>query len=180
MLIYSRTLLTVILLATLCLPALAGCGGAGTSSSTSSGEASGETVKSFIKKGQPNVLPKFGHEAPAKEREQANVVVTESLEARAAADFATQCKTLDKTGLAGIPGVKGESECPAALKKYAEPLSKTKKARTNTLDGPIDVLMVKGNLGYALYHGNDGKDYAVPLEKEDGKWKISSLVSNEI
>ena len=66
------------------------------------------------------------------------------------------------------------------MKKLASPLSRTKEARKDTLTGSITALRVKGGQGYALYHGNDGTDYAVPLEKEGGTWKVSSIETKEL
>jgi hypothetical protein len=107
-------------------------------------------------------------------------VVVKSLKARQAADFKTQCETLSKKGIEEIPNAKGEQDCPAALKKLAEPLSSTKEAREDTLAGSIATFRVKGGRGCALYHGSDGNDHAVPLEKEDGAWKLSSIVTTEL
>jgi hypothetical protein len=157
---------------------ITGCGG-GSSSSSSTTTSEGASA-AFIKKGHLNVIPKFGKEAPVKEREEANVVVSKSLKAREAADFSTQCETLGRKGLEEVPGAKSAQACAAALKKYAEPLAETKEARKDTLKGSIAVLRVKGDRGYALYHGADGKDYSVPLEKENGSWKVSSLLTSEL
>jgi hypothetical protein len=122
--------------------------------------------------------------ASEEEREAANEVVVESLEARQAADFATQCETLDLKLVAELTGSKKggdpQGECAKVLKKIAEPLSRTKKFRTDTLSDEIAVLRVKGDEGYALYHGNNGKNYAVQLLKEDGSWKLTSLANTEI
>ena len=165
------------LAALICLVLLiTGCGGGGSSSSTTNEEAS----LAFIKKGHVNVLPKFGEEASEEEREAVNAIVVENLEARASGDFATQCETLGKKGLAEIPEAKSQKACAKALKKFAEPLSETKKAREDTLKGSIAALRVKGDKGWALYHGDNGKDYAVPLEKEGRTWKVGSVLTTEL
>jgi len=158
---------------------VAGCGGGGSGSSPSP-SAEGEPSAQFLKQKSKNTIAKFGEEASAEEREEAGAVLTENLKARQAADFGTQCATLSKQGIAEIPGAKGQQNCPQALKKFAEPLSATKEVRKNTLSGPITAMRVKGSKGYALYHGNDGKDYAMPMEEEGGNWKVSSLTTVEI
>jgi hypothetical protein len=163
-------------LAFVCLSlVIAGCGG-GSSSTSSSTEAS----KQFLLAGHSNKLPKFGEEASADELEEADAIVAAMLKARAAADFAAQCTTLSKQEIAAIPGVKNPRECVKALEELAAPLAKTKKVRSNTLKGSIGALRVKGDKAWALYHGTDGNDYAVPLEKEDGVWKVTSLVTTEL
>lgn len=161
---------------------IAGCGGGSSSSTASSSEAASGTEPSaqFLKKKGKNTIPKFGEESSTQEREAANAVVVESLEAREAADFKTQCETLNMAAIKEVPGAKTRAGCSAALKKLAEPLAKTKEIRKDTLSGSIAALRVKGEKGYALYHGNDGKNYAVPLEKEGGAWKVGSLVTTEI
>lgn len=165
----------------------AGCGGgsssssSSTSGSTSSSESGSgsEPSAQFLKKGN-NTIPKFGEESSLEEREAANAVVVESLQARQAADFQTQCETLDLKAIKEIPDAKGHEDCAAKLKKLAEPLSSTKETRTDALSGSIAAFRVKGNRGFALFHGNDGKNYAVPLEKEGGGWKISMLRTPEL
>jgi hypothetical protein len=152
--------------------AVSGCGSDSSSSSTSASEPSAE----FLKPKGKNKIAKFGEEASEEEREAVNQVVVENLEAREAADFSTQCDTLNMRAIKEIPNAKDHRGCPAALKKLAEPLSGSKEIRKDTMSGEIAALRVKGDRGYALYHGNDGKDYAVPLEKEDGEWKVSAIV----
>jgi hypothetical protein len=167
-----------------------GCG-SGSNSSTSSGTtgaavAAGngpELSAEFLNKTDRSIV-KFGKEASAAEREAASAVLTESLEAREAGDFATQCATLTSTAIAEIPGAREsgslKDNCPAALKELATPLSQSAKARKNTLSGPITALRVEGNVAHALYHGNDGKDYAIGLEKENGVWKVGSIETIEL
>jgi hypothetical protein len=166
----------------LCL-VVAACGG-GSSSSTDPAPAPGgqaEPSTQFLKPhGINNKAVRFGHEASAKEREEAGAVVAQSLKARAAAKFVAQCKTLNAKAIEEIPGAKGPRDCAKALEKFAKPLSSSKLVRKDTLSGPITALRVKGNRGVALYHGNDGKDYALTMAKEGGVWKISSVLTTEL
>jgi hypothetical protein len=104
--------------------------------------------------------------------------LTDSLEARAAANFTAQCATLDMEAIKIIPAAEEKrSMCSKALHAFAEPLSSSKEIRKNTLSGPIAAFRVKGDSGYAMYHGNDGKNYAMPMEKEGGTWRVSSLTT---
>jgi hypothetical protein len=122
----------------------------------------------------------FGDVASATERDAANAVIVMSLRARQAGDFQTQCATLSASAIEAVPDAKNRKRCPLALKRFAEPLSATKSTRKDTLRGSISVLRVKGDRGYALYHGTDGKDYAVPLEREADGWKVSSVLTLEL
>lgn len=178
-----------LVLLVLALVALSGCGSSG-DSSTSKGESTqaatgGTGAKSFPQDKESKQYVAFGEEAPSAEREAVSAILTENLEAREEADFAGQCSSLGKAGLETVLGPvkevkKAHAECPKSLKGLAEPLSSSKAVRTNTLSGPIAAFRVKGNKGYALYHGNDGNDYAMPMEKEGGKWLVGSIVTTEI
>jgi hypothetical protein len=178
----------------LALVAVAGCGSSGSSSSSSGSSTGGEEgqavvtgTKSFPKTKESKQYVAFGKEAAAPEREAASAVLTENLEAREGADFAGQCSSLGKAGLESVLGPVKSSEvksarakCGGSLKSLAEPLSGTKEIRKNTLSGPISALRVKGTKAYALYHGNDGNDYAMPMEKEGGEWLVGSIVTTEL
>jgi hypothetical protein len=167
---------------------LVGCGGGGSSTSVGATNASDEVAepsKEFNDpegpKG-PEPIATFGKESGAAEREEASAVLARNLTAREKADFGTQCETLGKRGLEAILG-SGKTErvkCVKELKKLAEPLSGSKEIRKDTLTGEIAALRVKGTQAYALYHGNDGKDYAMPMETEGGGWKVGAIITTEL
>jgi len=160
---------------------VAGCGGG-------SGSGSGESTTSrssapFPSSKSDAKFVKFGSEASAAEREAANSVLETNLKARAAADFKTQCATLNgrtQSEIASSTTKDPASACPAELKNLAAPLPATKKIRANTLGEPIAELRIKGDKAWALYHGNNGKDYAIPMEKEGGAWKVGALLATEL
>jgi len=168
---------------------LIGCGGGGSSTSAGATNASDEVAEPSREfhdpegpKG-PEPVATFGKESGDAEREAASAVLTKNLTARAKADFATQCETLGKRGLETFLG-KGKgnerSKCQKELKKLAEPLSGSKEIRADTLTGEIAALRVKGSQGWALYHGNDGKDLAMPMEQEGGSWKVGAILTTEL
>jgi hypothetical protein len=144
----------------------------------SSGEP--EASASFLKPGGNNRIPKFGEEADEDEREAASAVLEESLQARAAGDWVKQCETLTTGRVNNVKeGGEGES-CASVLKSQALPLSGSEAVRANTMRGPIDALRMEGDRGFALYHGKNGKDYAMPMKKEDDEWKVSSVTESEL
>jgi hypothetical protein len=168
--------------------------GCGSSSSDASGAESakadeielaspseGEPSKAFLKKSSEGKIPKFGDEASAKEREAATTVLEENLEAREAGEWAKQCATLTPGAIkevkegASAQGVK-QGSCASELKGRAEPLQQSKSIRENSMNGPIDALRAKGSRAYALYHGVGGIDYAMPMEKVDGEWKVDAIL----
>lgn len=174
------------LLLVLALVLTAGCGsGGGTDSSGSSTASSASGATSFAKDAKSKEIVGFGEEAGASDREAASAVLSENLKARQAADFADQCRSLGKAGLEtvlnAIKEVKAaRAKCPSELKSLAEPLQGSKSVRADTLTGPIAALRIKGNKAYALYHGSDGNDYAMPMEKEGGKWLVGSIVTTQL
>jgi hypothetical protein len=179
MLMRARSSWMATVVASICLfSVVSGCGGGSSSTQGSAETAGAEPSTQFLKPhSKYKNLVKFGHEASAEVREEAGAVVAESLEARAAADFNAQCATLSMKVIAKLPDAKTRRDCAAALKEVAEPLPSTKEYREDTLSGSITAMRVKGDLGYVLYHGSDGKDYIVPMEKEAGTWKVGSLTN---
>jgi hypothetical protein len=176
---------------------IAGCGGgSGGSSGSSSGGASGgesTTAEATSKGGAfkgPAEITKFGKPALTSELETASKVLSENLEARENADFAGQCASLtskmqSEVVEGGSPSGSGTpakwaKECAPKLEEDATPLKATEQIRTDTLDAPIDELRVKGSEAWALYHGNDGKDWAIPLNQKEGTWKVASVVTTEL
>jgi hypothetical protein len=169
---------------------LGGCGGssppdsaasaAESTKASSTDDNASEPSAQFGKTGNPNPIVEFGHEASASERDDVSPVVEKSLKARAAGDFATQCQTLSLKAIKKVPGAKRRKDCPKALKEFASPLSETAKIRKDPLTGPIDAMRVKGDSGWALFHGNDGNDYGLPLEREGSGWKVGSVLTTEI
>jgi hypothetical protein len=177
----SATIAAVLVVAAI----LVGCGGSSGGSASSSApteEASKQFFDPEALKGGKEAVATFGKEASGSERAEASAVLEENLTARQAGDIAGQCATLGKRGMESVSqeSAKSPSKCVAELKKIAEPLSSTETARKDTLDGEIDAFRVGGNKAYALYHGNDGKDYAMPMEREDGSWKVGGILTIEL
>ena len=167
-----------------------GCGGGSSSSSSTPGSStedpSSEASAAFLQPKSPNnkyVI--FGSEASAAQRKVASNVLGESLKAREKPDFAAQCATLNAATIKEVVEPKKKTAktiaapetCPDALKKLAEPFPDTEIARIDTLAGPISALRIKGAKAYALFHGTDKKDYAMPMEQEDGQWKVGALLA---
>lgn len=173
----------LVVVAVLLAALLVGCGGGGSSGSDSSAGEAGRQFKDPEGPKGKEAVATFGKESGETERSAASAILTENLVARQEADFGKQCATLGKRGLESVLGpwksadAKEVSKCAKALKGFAEPLSSSKAIRKNTLSGEISALRVKGRRGYALYHGNDGNDYAMPMEKEGGSWKVGSITT---
>jgi hypothetical protein len=159
----------------------AGCGG---SSSSSAGSTTAESSSAFLQKGSTtNKIVEFGSEAPVAVRTKASDALTENLEAREEAHFAAQCATLAKEQVEQVSHAKGSKAakiCPKELRKIAEPLSTSKPIRANQLTGPIAALRVQGDKAYALFHGKDKDDYAMPMLREGAEWKVAAIVLTKL
>jgi hypothetical protein len=158
-----------------------GCGGgsspAGDSSATA---AEAERSATFLVPGGNNTIPRFGREADAGEREAASTILEESLKAREAGDWAKQCTTLGPHELRTIEETSllaDKTDCAGNLEENGLPIAETEGLRADTMTGPIDALRVKGDRGYALYHGAKGKDYAIRMEKVGGRWKVGAILT---
>ena len=174
----GRAFATIAILATVLLTA--GCG----SGSTNSTQKSTELSAQFLRPQSPNnKYVTFGAEAPVTEREAASKVLAENLEAREAANFAAQCATLDLAEVEEVAEERGNQAkkiCTKALRITAEPLKGSEKVRADPLVGRITALRVNGLKAYALFHGIDKIDYAVPMTKEGGDWKVGAILMTEL
>lgn len=87
----------------------------------------------------------------------------------------TQCETLSKAVLEGVEKSRYHVNCTGTLKieDLLIPPSKT----ADPMQGPIVALRVQGPVGYALFHGKGGQDYAMRMEKENGKWKVGDVLT---
>jgi hypothetical protein len=162
------------------LAAVAGCG-SGKSPSEDNGDPlagypKGPT-REFIVPGGDNSVPLAGHEGTRAEREQASAVVARWMQARAAKDFVEECRLFSRGYLRSLVVEDAEQvsegkvkTCPQALAYFGSSASGDFR---NTLSGPIDSLRVTGSRAYAQYHGTDGIDYQLPLEKQGGRWLVA-------
>lgn len=195
----SKLLLALVLVALLA-SALAACGGDGSDDSTAgsaatataetpgstlpgSGGSSGEASTAFRTPGGDNSIQNFGDEADATEVEEATAALAGYMQARAEGDWAGSCDYLAEVAVKPLeqlteqsPQLKGK-DCGAILAALSA--GTPASARANTMSDGIASLRVEGERGFALYHGTEGVDYFVPMVKEDGEWKVSTLAPTE-
>lgn len=168
--------------------AIAGCGGTEESSTTTASKerlypwVKGPT-REFLVRGGDNAVQLYGREATKEEREQAERVIRAWMRARAEKNWAKDCsyysREYSKSLTADAHGVTDGKvkSCPEALAYFKEQASGD---YANTLgDKPIVSLRVgifKGqkHQGFAQYHGNDGEDWIIGVQKDEGLWKVSS------
>ncbi|MGB7686441.1 MAG: hypothetical protein WBL45_11750 [Solirubrobacterales bacterium] len=184
---------------------VAGCGGGGSSSvEDSSPPATTTTTSASARSGSDGVtrsessdpgpsveflgtgvngrLAAQGKEADPIEREAVSDVIEASQESREVGNFMAQCFHLDEHATKEVEkrasGLGVAKDCLKILEEQAKRLPAA--ARASTLTGPINALRVKGDRGYAFYHGTRGKDYVIPVRKEKGEWKLEALWEQEI
>jgi hypothetical protein len=159
-----------------------GCGGSAGSSSTTA--AAGRPypwvtgpARGFLGPDGENPTAVFGHEASDTERAQAARVIAAWMRARAAKAWARDCSYFSRKYVQALvvedamKVSKGKVEsCAQALAYFGPQASGDYQ---NTLSGPIDSLRVQKGQGYALYHGHDGHDWMIPMDREDGKWWVA-------
>jgi hypothetical protein len=168
-----------------CAAIAAGCGD---NEATSEGEAGAKQERlypwlkgpsrDFLIRDGDNVVQTFGREATKAERDQANAVIQAWMKARATQDWVKDCSYFSREYIHimvetdAVSVSKGKvKNCPQALAFFGHQASGDYK---NTLTGPIDSLRVGEGHGYAQYHGNDGHDWVIPVERESGKWWVSN------
>lgn len=179
-----------ILAAGLCLGAmLGGCGSGTTGDTTANGSRPYPWLKGpsreFLVPGGDNVVQTFGEEGTPGERAAASALIASWLSARAATNWKADCSYFSR-GYARLLAADASNVtngrtggCPEALAFFGPNASGN---YVNTLDGPIDSLRVGegqrvggefGEMAFAQYHGTDGRDWVVPLEREGGEWKVA-------
>lgn len=185
------------------LAAMIGCGGGSSSSSestssqsptsdsgtttapenTESNGSASEPSTEFLSNGKNGQLARIGKESSAAEREAASLALEKSLDARAAGDWETQCETLAASVVEQLEQpastLTPETTCAKGLEEQAQSLPPF--ARANTMNGPIDAFRInQGINGFAFYHGTRGRDFVIPLIKQDGGWKVVAPQEEEI
>jgi hypothetical protein len=173
-------------IAALLVVLVAGCGGGdSTTGSETEGEASrpypwvkGPSREFLVPEGD-NIVQAYGREATKAEREEVSKVIEAWMKARAASREAAECRYLDPKSIestissASYQEQRKVTSCAEGLAVLAKNGYRGKLA--NNMTGPIDSLRVGEGRGYVQYHGNDGRDWIIPVRKVDGEWKISTL-----
>jgi len=132
--------------------------------------------REFLIRGGDNAVQTFGHEASKAEREQASETIEAWMKARAAQDWAKDCSYLSRRYIRILVTEDATQlthgrvkTCPQALAFFGHQASGSYK---NNLAGPIDSLRVGKGHGYAQYHGNDGHDWVIAVDREGSRWLV--------
>jgi hypothetical protein len=168
-----------------CVVTLAACGGGddGTTESTTAGGATTSSASAQEGSRQAGSVPsdngiqEFGKDASGSDLRQADEAVAALFRAVESGDWSEVCgqylsgqnvKAFKKIAEMS-PHIKGAS-CPKVLDRINSASEQPIAPRNG-----VGAIRVKGDFGFGLYRGTDGKGYAISMRNEDGRWKLNAL-----
>lgn len=173
-----RALIALALVAALVGTGCGGGSGGGASSSAEKVAYPEGASREFYVPGGDNLIQFYGREASAAERERASSSIEAWMRARAASRWAMVCRYSDAATADYASRTASEiakrkiTDCTKAM---AVVFARTERSPANTMTGPIDSLRVGEGRGYAQYHGRGGRDWIVPVTREEGEWKAATF-----
>ncbi|HVQ58607.1 MAG TPA: hypothetical protein VMS60_06830 [Solirubrobacterales bacterium] len=118
------------------------------------------------KKSKAAQAPKVDPETAA-----ASAVLEAYMAARAAQNWPTACAQMTPKAISSLERFAGAGRgCAATFTAFYPHL--VPGSWDNTMTGPITTLRADG---VAIYHGTTGRDYAMPMLKEGGGWKVAAV-----
>jgi hypothetical protein len=125
----------------------------------------------------------FGEEGSESELANAEKTVSEYLAVHSKEDWKAACDLLSGSMLDKIEhlaisstGLEDKS-CPSFLESFAVLSAQEKKEGATIESGS---LRRQGDKGYLLYYGNGEVVYAMPLDRQDGSWRVAALRSQRL
>jgi hypothetical protein len=156
-----------------------GAGGGSSSSVSTPLKVSGGGSAQFRFKGGDNSIQEWGEESSETELQAAAEAVHGFYVARAEEDWARACAYLAKSMVAQLEQLVGRSPqlegkgCAPVLKALTRPLPPSVRRETTIVDAGS--LRVGDEHSFLVYYGEERTAYAMPLENEDGAWKLTLL-----
>lgn len=130
-------------------------------------------------------LAEYGGEASEPGRGEASAAVSTYLVAISTQRWEEACGQLAKASLAQLEKLPGQAPgtgCAQQLPRMIELLEQSSSARVASASQGIASLRIKEGgragegTGFALFHGDDGKDYWVAVRLEGGHWRLLSAI----
>lgn len=156
-----------------------GAGGSGSAAVSTPLRVSGGGSEQYRVKGGDNSIQDYGEETDESELQAAAEAVHGFYVARAEEDWAGACSYLAKSMVAQLEQLAGQSPqledsgCAAVLRAFTRPLPASVRRETTVVDAGS--LRREDERGFLIYYGEDRTAYAMPLEDEDGEWKLTLL-----
>ena len=120
----------------------------------------------------------FGEEGDESELEEADEIVGDFLVARAKEDWEATCAALSRPILDKLEHLATSStgledtSCPSFLDAFVVIPPREKKGTAEIEGGS---LRRKGATGYLIYSGPGDDVYAMPLDRQEGEWRVAEL-----
>lgn len=141
---------------------------------------SGGGSAQFKAKGGDNSIVEYGEEASAAEREEAARALHAYLDSLAAHRWAAACRYMAASLLVllqRLPEIEKEQQgvegCPKILATFSADTPQSTLAAGALAD--VASLRISGDRAFLIYRGAGGQGYVMPMAKEEGIWRVSSL-----
>ena len=166
----------------LCLVACGGSEGE-TSAAEETVSARSAPFQKYSGKGPAHLrIAEFGVEGSAGERGQVEGVVVAYLEASSSARWKRACRYLSGILSAQIEEISRKAKrsppptCAEVLRALVGSSNRRSgESQVRAPDGIASLRVKEGpGGGFALFHGGDGEDYWVTVNRQDGRWGVSS------
>jgi hypothetical protein len=171
-----------------------GSGGSGKDESRTTGftakevevplKVSGGGSEQFVVKGGDNSIQEYGEEKDESELEEAAEAVHGFFVARATGDWKKACGYLSKAMLEQLEQLAASSttlkdkSCASFLEAFTTELSAASWRELTTVDAGS--LRQKDEQAFLIYYGAEKAVYAMPLNVENGEFKVGALAGNPI
>lgn len=147
-------------------------------------KVSGGGSEQFRSKGGDNSIQEYGEESDESELEEAAEAVHGFYVARATEDWSKACSYLAESMTGQLealasrtPELKGK-DCGAVLKVFTRPLPASVRRESTVVDAGS--FRHDDERGFLIYYDANDKPYAMPLEDEDGAWKLTLLTGTPL
>jgi|GEM_PF-5269289 len=150
-----------------------GSGGSGKGSKGGGKVGGSDATSHGSKKKKKKKKSKAASQAPQLDPETAaaSAVLEAYMAARAAQNWPTACAQMTPRAIRSLERFAGAGRgCAATFAAFYPHLAPG--SWDNTMTGPITSLRADG---VAIYHGTTGRDYAMPMLKEGGGWKVAAV-----
>lgn len=147
-------------------------------------KVSGGGSEQFRSKGGDNSIQEYGEESDESELEEAAEVVHDFYVARAEEDWSKACSYLAESMTSQFealasqsPELKGKG-CGQVLKVFTRPLPASVRRESTVVDAGS--FRHDDERGFLIYYDANHDSYAIPLEDEDGAWKLTLLTGTPV
>lgn len=139
-------------------------------------EVSGGGSEQFRVEGGDNSIQEYGEEADESELQEVAEIVHGFYVARAAGEWEKACSYLSASLREQLEQLGRKSEvkgCGPFLEAFTTKLSASTWREITTVDAAS--MRHDGEQAFLIYRGAGKETYAMPLNEEDGEWKVTAL-----